>query len=50
MTISERYNLSDIVLRIETVLQIDGRDYGERDVAVIMDNIYKRMARQYSIE
>lgn len=50
MTISERYNLSDIVLKIETVLQIDGRDYGERDVSIIMDNIYKRMARQYGLE
>lgn len=50
MTICENYNLSDIVLKLETVLQIDGRDYGEKDVSVIMDNIYKRIMRQYQID
>lgn len=50
MTISDNYNLSDIVLRLEATLQIDGSDYGERDVDVIMDNIYKRIQRQYQID
>lgn len=50
MTICENYNLSDIVLKLETVLQIDGRDYGEKDVNVIMDNIYKRILRQYQLD
>lgn len=50
MTISENYNLSDIVLKLETILQIDGRDYGEKDVTVIMDNIYKRIMRQYQLD
>ena len=50
MTICENYNLSDIMLKLETVLQIDGRDYGEKDVSVIMDNIYKRILRQYQLD
>ena len=50
MTISDNFSLSDILLKLETALQIDGRDYGERDVDIIMSNIYKRIQRQYQLD
>lgn len=50
MTISDNYNLADIILHLETTLQIDGGDYGERDIDVIMKNIYLRIQRQYQID
>ena len=50
MNISDNYRLADILIKLETTLQIDGRDYGERDIDVIMSNIYKRIQRQYQLD
>lgn len=50
MTISDKYILSDIIGTLETVLQIDGRDYGEREIDTIMNNIYNRIQKQYQLD
>lgn len=50
MNISEMYAINQIVLDLETALQIDGQDYGEKDVDVILDNIKNRIIRQYQID
>ena len=50
MNISDNYRLSDILLKLELALQIDGQDYNERDVEIIMSNIYKRIQRQYQLD
>lgn len=50
MTISEMYDINRIILDIEVALQIDGKDYGEKDVDVVMENIRNRIIRQYQID
>lgn len=50
MNISEMYDINRIVLDIEVALQIDGKDYGEKDITVIMENIRNRIIRQYQID
>lgn len=50
MTISDSYGVSNIVLDIEVALQIDGKDYGEKDVDVILENIMNRIIRTYQID
>ena len=50
MTISEMYDINRIILDIEVALQIDGKDYGEKDVDVIMESIMNRIIRQYQID
>ena len=50
MTISEMYDINRIVIDIEVALQIDGQDYGEKDVDVILNNIKNRIIRQYQID
>lgn len=50
MTISEMYDINRIVIDIEVALQIDGKDYGEKDVDVILENIMNRIIRQYQID
>lgn len=50
MNISEMYDVNTIILNIEVALQIDGKDYGEKDVDVIMENIMGRIIRQYQID
>ncbi len=50
MNISEMYDINRIVIDIELALQIDGQDYGEKDVDVILDNIKNRIIRQYQID
>ena len=46
MTICDNYNIGEIVSQTEILLQIDSKDYGEKDFNVIMDNIYTRILRQ----
>lgn len=50
MIISEMYDINRIVLDIEVALQIDGKDYGEKDVDVILENVRNRIIRQYQID
>lgn len=50
MIISELYDVNRIILDIEVALQIDGKDYSEKDVNVILENIRNRIIRQYQID
>lgn len=50
MVISDLYDIGRIVLDIEVALQIDGKDYSEKDVDVILENIRNRIIRQYQID
>lgn len=50
MVISDLYDINRIVLDIEVALQIDGKDYGEKDVDVIMESIRSRIIRQYQLD
>lgn len=50
MTISELYDINRIILDTEVALQIDGKDYSEKDVDVVMENIRNRIIRQYQID
>lgn len=50
MVISELYDINRIILDIEVALQIDGKDYSEKDVDVILENIRNRIIRQYQID
>lgn len=50
MQIQDMYDINRIVLDIEVALQIDGKDYGEKDVNIIMDNICSRIIRQYQLD
>lgn len=50
MIISDFYDINKIILDIEVALQIDGKDYGEKDVDVILDNIRNRIIRQYQLD
>jgi hypothetical protein len=50
MIISEMYDINRIILDIEVALQIDGKDYSEKDVDVILENIRNRIIRQYQID
>lgn len=50
MNISDMYDINRIVLDIEVALQIDGKDYGEKDVDVIIENVMNRIIRQYQID
>lgn len=50
MQIQDMYDINRIVLDIEVALQIDGKDYGEKDVSVILDNICTRIIRQYQLD
>lgn len=50
MGISETYDIQRIIRDIEVALQIDGGDYGEKDVDTILSNIYMRIIRQYQLD
>lgn len=50
MVISELYDIEEILLSVEIALQIDGKDYSEKDVNIIMDNIYNRIIRQHQLD
>ena len=50
MVKSELYDINRIILDIEVALQIDGKDYSEKDVDVILENIRNRIIRQYQID
>lgn len=50
MKIEELYDINTIVRDTEIALQIDGKDYAERSIEVIMEGIYTRMIRQYQLD
>ncbi len=50
MVISDMYDINRIITDTETALQIDGSDYGEKDVDTVLENIRNRIIRQYQID
>lgn len=50
MVISDLYDINRIILDTEVALQVDGKDYSEKDVDMILDNIRNRIIRQYQID
>lgn len=50
MTVSDLYDINRIIINLEVALQIDGADYAEKDVSVIMKNIKSRIIRQYQVD
>ena len=49
MNIADRYDLHEIIKELETALQIDGVDFEERDIDVLIRNIRLKISRQYQI-
>lgn len=50
MDISTLYDINRIVNSIEAALQIDGVDYAEKDMDVVIKNVKNRIIRQYQID
>lgn len=50
MTITELYDINMIVRNIEEALLIDGSDYSEKDVNVILNNVLNRIIRQHNVD
>lgn len=50
MTISEMYDIDRILTDMEVAMQIDGKDYGEKDMDVVIRNVKTRIARQYHVD
>ena len=50
MDISSLYDINRIVNNLEVALCIDGVDYAEKDMDVILKNIKNRIIRQYQLD
>ena len=50
MTISDMYDINRIILNVEQALCIDGSDYGEKDVDVIIENVTNRIITKYQLD
>lgn len=50
MTVSEMYDINRIILGVEQALCIDGQDYAEKDVDVIIENVTNRIITNYHID
>lgn len=50
MTISDMYDINRIILSVEQALCIDGSDYGEKDVDIIIENVTNRIITNYQID
>lgn len=50
MQIQDMYDINRIILDVEVALQIDGKDYGEKDVDTIIENVRNRIIRQYQLD
>lgn len=50
MTITETYDLDNILREAEAAFQIDGRDYEESDVDYVLQNVRQRLGRQAQID
>lgn len=49
MNITECYDLHSLIRELEAALQIDGVDFEEKDIDVIIKNVRTRISRQYQI-
>ena len=50
MKLYETYDLQQILLNLEVVLQVDGANYGEHSIDKVMDNIYTRIDSAYNLD
>lgn len=50
MDITSLYDINKIAINLEVALQIDGMDYAEKDVNVIISNVKQRIIRQYNVD
>ena len=50
MTISDMYDINRIILNVEQALCIDGSDYGEKDVDVIIENVTNRIITKHQLD
>lgn len=50
MTISDNYDIDKIITQLEIALQIDGQDYAEKNIDVVVKNVKTRIARQYQVD
>ena len=50
MRISDVYNIENIITNLEIALQIDGSDYGQKDLNVAIEKIKARIKSQYQID
>lgn len=50
MNICSCYEIDSIIREMEAVLQIDGKDYEERFVDVVIQTVRARISRQYQID
>lgn len=49
MYILDDYNIAKIIFDLEVTLQLDGRDYQEKDVGTIYENVLRRISKQYGL-
>ena len=50
MTSSDMYDINRIILNVEQALCIDGSDYGEKDVDVIIENVTNRIITKHQLD
>ena len=50
MRISDVYNIENIITNLEIALQINGSDYGQKDLNVAIEKIKARIKSQYQID
>lgn len=50
MNIKDNYSLSTVLKELEAVLQIDGIDYEEIDSERLLQNVKKRIEKQYQLD
>lgn len=50
MTVTEAYDLDNILREAEATFQIDGADYEEQDVDIVVRNVKQRLGRQAQID
>lgn len=50
MEINECYDIDNILREAEATFQIDGTDYGETNIQVVIDNVKHRISRQAQVD
>ena len=50
MDITSCYDIDSIIREFEAAFQVDGTDFEERDVDVILKNVKTRVGRQYQVD
>ncbi|MBR3598480.1 MAG: hypothetical protein IKL53_01235 [Lachnospiraceae bacterium] len=50
MTITDMYDINTIIVDTEVALQIEGKEYAEKNVDTIIENVYTRILRTYQLD